>query len=125
MIRIHMKEVVQDAEENMSPMQIVTLRILVHEGELSQASLVKLLQRDKSQVTRLVHELERKGLIIKTRDPNDGRSFLLRAIEEVREKVGLFDRFEDRLVKKMLKGISKKEVETLGTLLLKMQNNLK
>ncbi len=105
-------------------MQILILRILVDEGEMSQAMLVQRIGRDKSQVTRLVQELENKKLLIKVRSEQDRRSFMLKPIKDVQDKVLLFIRKEQEMVSEMLAGITTKDIQKLELLLLQMKNNL-
>ena len=125
LIHIKMKEIVQDTDAGLSPMQILILRTLVDEGEMSQAMLVKRIGRDKSQVARLVQELENKKLLIKVRSEQDRRSFMLKPIKDVQKKVSFFIQKEHELVSEMLAGISGKDVQKLDVLLTQMQENLK
>ncbi len=125
LIHIKMKEVVQDTDAGLSPMQILILRILVDEGEMSQAMLVQRIGRDKSQVTRLVQELENKKLLIKVRNEQDRRGFMLRPIKDVQNKVSFFIQKEHEIVAEMLVGISTEDIQKLDVLLIQMQGNLK
>jgi len=125
LIHIKMKEIVQDTDAGLSPMQILILRILVDEGEMSQTMLVQKIGRDKSQVTRLVQELENKKLLIKVRSEQDRRSFMLKPIKDVQNKVSFFIHKEHEMVSAMLTGISMEDIEKLDMLLIQMQNNLK
>jgi len=125
LVKEHMKNIVKDGDAELSPMQILTLRILTEEGETSQAQLVKKLGRNKSQVTRLIQELEKKGLIIKERNQSDGRSFMLTTIPDVKNKVSSFILHEKKLVSKMLQGVSESDRQRLNTLLIQMKNSLK
>jgi len=125
LIRIKMKDVVQDADAGLSPLQILILRILAEEGEVSQAMLVQKTGRDKSQVTRLVQELENKNILIKERSKKDRRSFIIKPIEDVQKKVSFFIQREHEMVSEMLAGMSEGDIKHLDTLLLKMKNNIK
>ncbi|MBL1351894.1 MAG: MarR family transcriptional regulator [Zetaproteobacteria bacterium] len=119
-----MKDIVKGMDDGLSPIQIMILRILAEEGELSQAMLVKKMGKNKSQITRLLHELEKKGLIIKEPNKEDGRSFMLKTIDDVKNKVSLFIQHEEKIVSDMLRGIQKRDLQKLDSLLIKMQNNL-
>lgn len=125
LIQIKMKDIVQGADTGLSPMQILVLRTLVDEGKMSQVILGQKIGRDKSQVTRLVHELENKKLLIKERSEQDRRSFILKPIKDVQEKVSFFIHKEDEMVSLMLAGMSKKDIQKLDMLLILMQENLK
>ncbi|MDO9049736.1 MAG: MarR family transcriptional regulator [Methylobacter sp.] len=124
LIRGRMLDVVQEAEANLSPMQILVLRILVEEGEISQNNLVKKMARDKAQVTRLVNTLAELKLLTKEQDVLDKRSFILKPSAEVRQIVNCFMAKEQQLVAEMVNGIASEDVEKLEALLKVMQDNL-
>lgn len=124
LLKAQMEDIVHDADDGLSAMQIMILRILTEEGELSQAMLVKKMGKNKSQITRLLHELEKKGLIIKEPNMKDGRSFMLKTIKDVQNKVSLFIQHEEEIVLGMLRGIQKSDLQRLDSLLIKMRNNL-
>jgi DNA-binding MarR family transcriptional regulator len=124
LIRGRMLDVVQEAEANLSPMQILVLRILVEEGEMPQNLLVKKMARDKAQVTRLVNSLAEQGLLSKAQDMLDKRSFILKPSAEVRQIVTRFMVKEQQLVAEMVNGIAFEDIEKLEALLKVMQDNL-
>ncbi len=124
LIKSQMKDIVKGIDDGLSPIQIMILIILTEEGELSQAMLVRKMEKNKSQITRLLHELEKKGLIIKEPNKKDGRSFMLKTIDDVKNKVSLFIQHEEKIVLDMLQGIQKSDLQRLDSLLIKMQNNL-
>ena len=124
LIRGRMLDVVQEAEANLSPMQILVLRILVEEGEMPQNLLVKKMARDKAQVTRLVNSLAEQGLLSKAQDMLDKRSFILKPSAEVRQIVTRFMVKEQQLVAEMVNGIAAEDIEKLEALLEVMQDNL-
>lgn len=51
-------------------------------GECAMVDLARALVRDKSQMTRAVASLERKGLVAKTPSPSDSRVTLLQVTEK-------------------------------------------
>jgi MarR family transcriptional regulator, multiple antibiotic resistance protein MarR len=124
LIRGRMLDVVQEAEAKLSPLQILVLRILVEEGEISQNLLVKKMARDKAQVTRLVNTLAELKLLTKEQDMLDKRSFILKPSSEVRQIVTCFMAKEQQLVAEMVNGIASEDVEKLEALLKVMQDNL-
>lgn len=124
LIRGRMLDVVQEAEANLSPMQILVLRILVEEGEMPQNLLVKKMARDKAQVTRLVNSLAEQGLLSKAQDVLDKRSFILKPSAQVRQIVTRFMVKEQQLVAEMVNGIVSEDIEKLEALLKVMQDNL-
>lgn len=65
----------QDLE--LSITHIRTLKGVCHNPHSTAKSIAERMQRDKAQITRALNDLLAAGLIIKTDNPNDGRSQLL------------------------------------------------
>lgn len=124
LIHIKMKEMVKNTDSEFSPLQIVVLRILVEEGEMSQIKLARKIGRDKSQTTRIIQDLEKKNILVKERSEMDRRSFILKLNKGVKEKTALIIQKEHELVTKMLAGVSKTDRKKLESLLTKMKENL-
>ncbi len=124
LIQARMKKVVKDADANLSPLQILVLRTLVEEGQMSQQSLAQKIAKDKAQIARLIHELENQKLILKERNQLDRRGFIVKASPDVHEKVSNFIEYEKKIVSEMLKGASKSEIKNFEKMLVLMINNL-
>ena len=123
-IQARMKTIVKDADAGLSPVQILILRTLVENGELSQHEIGEKLGRDKAQITRLIQGLEKKGLISKHKSNLDKRSFIIKAMPDVHDKVNAFIDYEKELTTTMLEGISDSDKEKLGEMLAVMRQNL-
>ena len=124
LVQIEMKRVVKGAGEDLSPVEILVLRTLVEQGEITQQQLAQRLSKDKAQITRLIQGLVKKQLIVKQRNPNDKRSFVITAKDKVKKKMVDFIEHEKDIVQKMLKGMSDKEKKSMGKTLILMKNNL-
>ena len=124
LIQIRMKEIVQNADSGLSPLQILVLRTLAEEGEMSLITLAHKIGRDKSQITRIIKDLEKKRILKKERSEQDRRSFILKLNKGVKEKTALIIQKEYELVAEMLAGISKTDRQKLEFLLEKMRGNL-
>lgn len=125
LIRIRMKEVVQEADSDLSPLQVLVLRTLVDEGEMSLITLAHKIGRDKSQITRIIQDLENKKMVSKKRSPEDRRSFILIPHKSVKEKVSAFIQKEHELVAEMTAGMGTVDRQKLEKLLIQMQDNMK
>jgi len=119
-----MKTVVKDADSNLTPLQVLVLRTLADEGEMPQNELGKMLAKNKSQITRLVHDLEEKKLVARKRSATDRRSFALTIPDKVRDNISYFALEEKAIVTAMLEGISRDELKTLERTLALMKDNL-
>jgi len=51
--------------------------IYEHKSQISQQALADLLKIDKAAMTRIVRDLEKKGMIVRRENPHDGRSYWL------------------------------------------------
>jgi DNA-binding MarR family transcriptional regulator len=124
-IQIRMKEVVQDTDSGLSPLQILVIRTLAEENEMSLINVAQKLGRDKSQITRLIQDLEKKHIVIKERSKIDKRSFILKVNENVRKKISFFIEKEKELLEEILVGISDDDRQKLKELFEIMLGNLK
>lgn len=124
LIKARMRDIVKDADADLSPLQILILRTLVEEGEMTQQGLGEKIAKDKSQITRLIQELENKKLVIKERNELDGRSFILKPSVDVKNKISFFIKHEKKIVSEMLSGASKSDIKTFERMLILMRNNL-
>ncbi|MFJ2114671.1 MULTISPECIES: MarR family winged helix-turn-helix transcriptional regulator [unclassified Streptomyces] len=69
------------SEEITSP-QFAVLNALVAEPGLDQRTVGERVGLDRSTIAEVISRLDRRGLLGKTRDPQDGRRFLLRLTED-------------------------------------------
>ncbi|MFE4664794.1 MarR family winged helix-turn-helix transcriptional regulator [Streptomyces sp. NPDC056716] len=69
------------SEEITSP-QFAVLNALVAESGLDQRTVGERVGLDRSTVAEVISRLDRRGLLAKVRDPQDGRRFLLRPTED-------------------------------------------
>ncbi len=125
LIQIRMKEVVQEADSELSPLQVLVLRTLVADGEMSLITLARKIGRDKSQITRIIQDLENKKMVSKKRSQEDRRSFILILHKSVKEKVSTFIQKEHELVAEMTAGMGTADRQKLEKLLIQMQDNMK
>jgi DNA-binding MarR family transcriptional regulator len=124
LIQIEMKKVVKNTGVDLSPVEILVLRTLVEHGEVTQQQLAQRLSKDKAQITRLIHGLVKKQLILKKRNPHDKRSFVVTAKDKVKKKMVGFIEYERNIVKKMLEGASDKEIKNMEKMLGLMKSNI-
>ncbi|MER7190427.1 MarR family winged helix-turn-helix transcriptional regulator [Streptomyces flaveolus] len=69
------------SEETTSP-QFAVLNALVAEPGLDQRTVGERVGLDRSTIAEVISRLDRRGLLDKVRDPQDGRRFLLRLTDE-------------------------------------------
>ena len=125
LIQDRMRHIVRDKDRNLSPVQILILRTLFETGEIPQHDLVGRLSRDKSQITRLLKDLEGKGMILRSQSRSDRRVHLVRAADHVRATIETFAAHEQALIAAMLDGATPDEIRALDAMLARMVSNLK
>lgn len=81
---IGLLQVDQDAGRSLSITQAFTLHELDRPDPPSQRELAQRLRLEKSTVSRLAADLERKGLLVRERDPANRRFYQLRLTEQGR-----------------------------------------
>jgi MarR family transcriptional regulator, temperature-dependent positive regulator of motility len=69
------------SEETTSP-QFAVLNALVADPGLDQRTVGERVGLDRSTIAEVISRLDRRGLLHKVRDPQDGRRFLLRVTDE-------------------------------------------
>jgi DNA-binding MarR family transcriptional regulator len=70
--------------ESVSLSQAFALHELDTDAPLSQGDLARRLRLEKSSVSRMAAEMERKGLLVRERDPDNRRLYRLRLTDEGR-----------------------------------------
>jgi len=123
-IDLKMKDIIQEEDSGLSMLQVAILRILVTEGEMSLVDVAQKTGKDKSQITRVVQNLVKKGILRKERSETDRRSFILRLNSGVKDKMAFYMAKEQEIITEMLDGVSDKEQASLDKTLLKMYKNL-
>ncbi|MHC8419919.1 MarR family winged helix-turn-helix transcriptional regulator [Streptomyces sp. NB004] len=77
----HLLWITMVSEETTSP-QFAVLNALVAEPGLDQRTVGERVGLDRSTIAEVISRLDRRGLLGKVRDPQDGRRFLLRLTDE-------------------------------------------
>ncbi len=120
-----MKDIVQEEDSGLSMPEVLVLRTLVMEGEMSLIEVAQKTGKDKSQITRVIQDLVKKRILRKERSNTDRRSFILKLNVGVKEKMSFYLEKERELVIAMLQGIKGEDCQVIDKQLLKMNKNLK
>ncbi len=88
-------------------------------GELSRRMLVT-----GGNVTGIVDQLERSGLIVRTEDPADRRAYLVKLTKEGRRLFAQMATEHESWIVKLLSGIPKREQRTLQESLARLRSQL-
>lgn len=89
---------------------------------LSQSSLVSTLAIDKSNVTRLCIDLEKQGLIVRTRSPEDKRHFSLVLTKKGEKICKILDESSNEYIDLILSNLSRTQKTQFISLLNKLSD---
>ena len=108
------------SENNLTISQFGVLEALLHLGPLSQAELAKKILKSTGNITMVIDNLEKRGLVTRERDPEDRRYYAVTLTPAGKKLIAsLFPRHAAGIVKGM-NALSKNEQETLGNLCRKL-----
>jgi MarR family transcriptional regulator for hemolysin len=105
--------------------QWVLLKIIEEKKELSQIELAKISQRDPASITRSLDLLQKKGLLKREAIPDNRRQYNITLTKEGKVFVMTHMGLVEELRSLSIKGLTKKEIQTLTGMLLKIQKNMK
>lgn len=109
---------------NIAPEQNLILLLLWEKDGLSQNEIAKRLDKDKTNIARMLSNLEKKELISRLINETDGRSFNVYLTEKgikLGEQVYPITEEFNRIV---CSGITSEELQIVNEVLLKMQQNV-
>jgi DNA-binding MarR family transcriptional regulator len=102
------------AESGLSPSGTAALASINRSGPLTPSELAELERVKRPSMTRILAGLEGAGLIERTPDPADGRSFLVAINDAGRERLALLRRRKSAYLARRLRKLDPDEVETLA-----------
>lgn len=125
MVDYHMHELFQKENLDISKEQMIVLKKLHEHGSLNQNRLASMTFRDKSSLTRLLSNMERKGYIIKKQSVEDKR---IKEVVLTKEGSIIFEKTKP-IIKKVIalmeNGFATTEKEMIITMLKRVQANFK
>jgi DNA-binding MarR family transcriptional regulator len=102
------------AETGLSPTATAALATISRSGPLTPSELAELERVKRPSMTRTLGSLERAGLIERTADPADGRSFLVAVNDAGRERLARLRRRKSAYLARRLRKLDPDQVETLA-----------
>ena len=110
----------REAFDDLTPRQFGALESLYHLGSMRQGEISAKLLKSGGNITLVVDNLEKRGLVQRERDENDRRVVVVSLTEAGRELIGhVFPNHVADIVEEM-SVLSKEEQETLGRLCRKL-----
>ncbi|MEX2573533.1 MAG: MarR family transcriptional regulator [Balneolaceae bacterium] len=108
------------AENNLTPSQFGTLEALLHLGPLNQRSIGEKLLKSGGNITMVIDNLEKNGLVNRTRDPGDRRAVLIDLTEKGRVFIKAFFPEHLRRIREEFAVLSDREKQDLARICKKL-----
>ncbi|MBG9546053.1 MarR family transcriptional regulator [Cytobacillus firmus] len=109
---------------NLAPEQNLILMLLWERDGLSQNAIAETLNKDKTNIARMVLNLERKGFIKRTISQSDRRSLIVNLTEEGKVLGDKIIPITEEFNHLVIKGITEEEIKELDRILTKMRRNV-
>jgi DNA-binding MarR family transcriptional regulator len=119
-----MQQVRASSAPGHSPLEIELLRAIVEAGEIRASDLANRLYVTKTSISRYVNDMLSDGLLSQRRDPSDGRAMLLSVSPSGRREFEEREARRSEFLSEICRGWSKGDVETLTTLLQRLNDGL-
>lgn len=125
-VRFHagLREDASDPAQALAPMEARLLQQLARHPDATQADVVAHSRRDKAQITRLIQQLEARGLLQREPDAQDRRKLRLQLTEAGRALQQGLQARRKQLAACLVQHFDTAELQQLGGLLARMQANL-
>jgi MarR family transcriptional regulator, transcriptional regulator for hemolysin len=104
--------------------QLPVLIVLKQGKPLPQAELARIARVEQSSMAQLLNRMERDGLIARLVDPEDKRSRLISLTERASRRMHKGKSIMDATVKIALQGLSETDIERLGQIMRRINENL-
>ena len=105
-------------------LQWIALYTLLEEGPINQKRMAEELGVANSSVGRLIDRLEKSGLVERTVDQEDRRSFVVTLSTEGRDRIHKLLSVGERFHEDLLQGISQDDLSTYERVLETMMSNV-
>ncbi|WP_223587613.1 MarR family winged helix-turn-helix transcriptional regulator [Neobacillus bataviensis] len=109
---------------NIAPEQNLILLLLWEKDGLTQIEIAKKLEKDKTNIARMICNLEKKGFISRHISEIDNRSFNVFLTEKGKKIGEIIKPLAEEFNRTVCAGISKEEQQIVKQVLLKMRQNV-
>ena len=95
----------------LSKNQPMVIKIISMEGEMMPSTIGKYTGMEKSSLTRMVDDLEKKGIVSRNTDPDDRRKVLVSLTEKGLEYYNCLNKITAEMADEILKFVDEKDIE--------------
>lgn len=110
---------------NLAPEQNLIMMLLWEKDGLTQNEIAEKLDKDKTNITRMLANLEQKGFIKRSMSLNDRRSLHVYLTEEGNKLGDKIIPITEGFHQSVVSGITDKELQEVNRILLKIRQNVK
>jgi len=89
----------------------MVIKIIGMEGEMMPSTIGKYTGMEKSSLTRMVDDLEKKGIVSRNTDPDDRRKVLVSLTEKGLEYYNCLNKITAEMADEILKFVDEKDIE--------------
>ena len=115
----------QEQGVDLTPEQYLILDTLWDEGVIPQQQIATLTMKDKNSITKLLDQLERKGMILRISDKADRRLNLIDLTEKAKELKESVTTLAIESVNRIVEGIPHEDLNTFVSVLVRMEGNIR
>lgn len=123
-VRGNLGQQVKLLDKDLSPMHLKSMKVITRLEACTGQKMADFMGRDKAQVNRLIKELVKQELVVKTDNPEDKRSQILVLSDKGADIMKRFRLAEKQLFNTMSKGVPKEQLDEVVEVLQKLHSNL-
>ncbi len=120
----HMHQALSSDKFELGPIGAQALGFFDAHPKGTQRDLIRYFGRDKAQVTRLLKQLEERGLIVREVDEDDKRSYRVTLTSAGKSQQAIVHKHKQQIAETMMAGFDAGERATLIALLGRMKSNV-
>lgn len=124
-MRTHISPKLGHVGMNLAPQQLRAMRLIWSQENTTLVDLSKTLKRDKGQVTRIIDELVKAGMVKREPNPADKRSKLLKLTEKGYGTFEAIEQVEADFSDELIKGIKKEHLDIFFFVSDQLSKNMK
>ena len=108
---------------DITPGQWNLINQLDRAGELSQKELAELTRKEQATITRYLDTLERKGLVVRSRNKTDRRAHSISITDQARELIRTVQPITLDAANQLIEGIEQQDLDTFVAVLGRLKGN--
>ena len=125
LVQIYIQQVLVEENIDLTSKQLLLLKLLHAQDGQMQNDLAIITSRDKGSLVRLIHNMEKKNLVVRKKDRQDKRINRIYLTSYGKKVFADTIPTLNRIIRNILEGISNHEKQQLISILSRVQSNIK